>query len=139
MKTLLDSQSEEDALFLLEFGADPAASSASFGNALHIACFKLYFHVADKILAVWRAGLKQKCSKNQNTPLHALAGSFDKNREVAGQMLNLMLFEGAEVDQRNVFNHTFVSHAINLKVEGLLDHLVQYSRLNQQNHVRGIK
>ena len=125
MKTLVDSQSEEDALFLLDQGADPAACFASFGNVLHVACFKLNFHVAERVLAVWKAGLNQKCPKDQNSPLHALAGSFDKSPEVAGKILDLLLFEGADVQQRNLFNHSFVSHSIDLKVEGLLDHLVQ--------------
>ena len=125
VKTLVNSESEDDAVFLLEHGADPSASFASFGSVLHLTCFKLYLKATASIIAVWKEGLYQKCSKNQNTPLHTLAGSFDKSREVAGKIFDLLLREGADTEQRNLFNHTYLSHSINMRVEGLLDHVVQ--------------
>ena len=137
MKTLVSSSSEQDALFLLEHGADPAASFAPFGNVLHLSCFKLYFQTTEKILSVWKGGLNQKCSKNQNSPLHSLAGSFDKDRNEAGRIFDLLLREGADLSLRNHFNHTFLSHSINMRIEGALDHVVQYAALKQQDGPRG--
>ena len=114
------------ALILIEAGVDVNKGGGIFASPLHLAIVRLEISVIEALIHS-KADLNKQDSDG-NTPLHLVMNIYSKHQEKCAYIMELLVFNGAEVNKINVDKWSPVHTAIRKGQEDALVHLVGINR-----------